>query len=127
MSLPPDERPRQRPVIKAEESGNVILASYPKLRPPPITPISIFSYPNYDSPIKTREAAVRNGILGNKTKISTAVIATVIAVVIALTLFYHYNHSPTTQSTTIKAPANVSATQMLSHNTLLLFRICKEF
>jgi uncharacterized protein YjbI with pentapeptide repeats len=32
MSLPPDERPKQRPVIKAEESGNVILASYPKLR-----------------------------------------------------------------------------------------------
>ncbi|MFZ0511760.1 MAG: caspase family protein, partial [Candidatus Nitrosopolaris sp.] len=43
MSLPPDERPRQRPVIKAEESGNVILASYPEFRPPqspsPITPI----------------------------------------------------------------------------------------
>ena len=40
MSLPPDERPRQRPVIKAEESGNVILASYPDLRtPPPISPI----------------------------------------------------------------------------------------
>jgi uncharacterized caspase-like protein len=33
MSLPPDERPKQRPMIKAEESANVILASYPQLKP----------------------------------------------------------------------------------------------
>ena len=33
MSLPPDERPKQRPMIKAEESRNVILASYPELKP----------------------------------------------------------------------------------------------
>ena len=33
MSLPSDERPKQRPVIKAEESGNVVLAPYPRLIP----------------------------------------------------------------------------------------------
>jgi hypothetical protein len=44
MSLPPDERPRQRPIIKAEESGNVILVSYPDLRtPPPPSPITPLS------------------------------------------------------------------------------------
>jgi hypothetical protein len=37
MSLPPDERPKQRPLLKTEESGNVILASYPDLRSPPPT------------------------------------------------------------------------------------------
>ena len=55
MSLPSDKRPKQRPIIKAEESGNVILASYPKLRPPPVTPIP--NNPIYESPTKTREAA----------------------------------------------------------------------
>jgi hypothetical protein len=45
MRLPFDERPRQRPMIKAEESGNVILASYPELRPPP-HPSTIMSVPS---------------------------------------------------------------------------------
>ncbi len=56
MSLPPDERPKQRPVIKAEESGNVVLASYPKLIPPPIT--STPYNPIYESPTKPREADI---------------------------------------------------------------------
>ena len=115
MSLPPDERPKQRPVIKAEESGNVVLASYPKLIPPPITPTP--NNPIYESPTKPREATLHKGILRSKTKISIAVLATaVIAAVIALALFDHYNHLPTTQSTTIKAPANVSARQILPNN-----------
>ncbi|MGC1932213.1 MAG: tetratricopeptide repeat protein, partial [Candidatus Nitrosopolaris sp.] len=33
MSLPLDKRPRQTPITRAEESGNIILASYPKLKP----------------------------------------------------------------------------------------------
>ena len=33
ISLPSDERPKQRPILKTEESGNVILASYPELKP----------------------------------------------------------------------------------------------
>ncbi|HXX97362.1 MAG TPA: caspase family protein [Candidatus Bathyarchaeia archaeon] len=33
MSLLPDKRPKQKPMIKAEESANVILASYPQLKP----------------------------------------------------------------------------------------------
>jgi uncharacterized caspase-like protein len=33
ISLPPDERPKQRPLIKTEESRNVILASYSELKP----------------------------------------------------------------------------------------------
>jgi hypothetical protein len=33
ISLPPDERPKHRPMIKAEESRNVTLASYPELKP----------------------------------------------------------------------------------------------
>jgi len=40
MSLPSDERPKQRPMLKTEESRNVILVSYPKLKPllpPPTT------------------------------------------------------------------------------------------
>jgi tetratricopeptide (TPR) repeat protein len=94
MSLPLDERPKQRPMLKTEESGNVILASYPDLRSPPptaqIMPIS--SSP----PTKSGEAAVHKGILRSKTKISVAVgIATVITVVFTLALFNYYNH-PTT-------------------------------
>jgi tetratricopeptide (TPR) repeat protein len=85
MSLPSDERPKQRPMLKTEESGNVILASYPDLRsPPPTTQNPISSNP----PAKSGEAAVHNGILRSKTKISIAVgITAVIAVVIALALF----------------------------------------
>jgi hypothetical protein len=33
MSLPLDKRPRQTPITRAEESGNIILASYPELKP----------------------------------------------------------------------------------------------
>jgi hypothetical protein len=44
MSLPLHERPKQRPMLKKEESGNVILASYPEskalLPPPSIMPTS---------------------------------------------------------------------------------------
>jgi len=94
MSLPLDERPKQRPMLKTEESGNVVLASYPKLIPPPTTPVPNNSI--YESPTKTREATEHKGILRSKTKISIAVgIATVIAVVLTLTLFNYYNHSPT--------------------------------
>jgi tetratricopeptide (TPR) repeat protein len=78
MGLPPDERPRQRPMIKTEESGNVILASYPELRPP-----------QSPSPITLAIAQeVRKGFLRSKTKISIAVgIAAIVAVVITLALF----------------------------------------
>ena len=83
MSLPSGERPKQRPMLKTEESGNVILASYPDLRSPPPTSPIIPSSP----PTKSGEAAVHKGILRSKTKISIAVIAAVIGVVIALALF----------------------------------------
>lgn len=33
MSLPSDERPKLRPILRTEESANVILASYPELKP----------------------------------------------------------------------------------------------
>jgi hypothetical protein len=33
MSLPADKRPRQKPITRAEESGDVILASHPEIRP----------------------------------------------------------------------------------------------
>jgi uncharacterized caspase-like protein len=33
MSLPVEKRPKQKPITRAEESGEVILASYDKLRP----------------------------------------------------------------------------------------------
>jgi len=82
MGLPLDER-EQRPMLKTEESGNVILASYPDLRSPPPTSPIIPSSP----PTKSGEAAVHKGILRSKTKISIAVIAAVIGVVIALALF----------------------------------------
>ena len=79
MSLPPDERPKQRPMLKTEESGNVILASYPDLRsPPPTTQIMPSSLPT-----KSGEAAVHKGILRSKTKISIAVSLTVVALILA--------------------------------------------
>jgi tetratricopeptide (TPR) repeat protein len=91
MSLPIDERPKQRPMLKTEESGNVILASYPDLRSPPPT-AQIMSIPGGPAP-KGSEAAVHKGILRSKTKISLAVgIATVITVVFTLALFNYYNH-----------------------------------
>ena len=33
MSLPADKRPKQKPITRAEESGDVILASHPEIRP----------------------------------------------------------------------------------------------
>jgi hypothetical protein len=33
MSLPANKRPKQTPITKAEESGNVILAYHPELKP----------------------------------------------------------------------------------------------
>jgi hypothetical protein len=33
MSLPADKRPKQMPITRAEESGDVILASHPELKP----------------------------------------------------------------------------------------------
>ena len=33
MSLPSDKRPKQTPITRAEESGNVILAYHPELKP----------------------------------------------------------------------------------------------
>jgi hypothetical protein len=33
ISLPSQERPKQRPILKTEESRNVILTSYPELKP----------------------------------------------------------------------------------------------
>ena len=100
MSLPPDERPRQRPMIKAEESGNVILASYPELREPPppsiIKPMSDNQI--YEPHTKSREVVAHKGLLGSKTKISIAVLATVIAVALTLALFNYYNH-PSNQYT----------------------------
>ena len=63
MGLPLDERPKQRPMLKTEESGNVILASYPDLRsPPPTYPIIPSNHPP-----KSGEAAVHKGILRSKT------------------------------------------------------------
>jgi hypothetical protein len=41
MSLPVDRRPKQRPITKAEESGNVILASHPELKPVPKEPTPV--------------------------------------------------------------------------------------
>jgi tetratricopeptide (TPR) repeat protein len=82
MKLPVDERPRQRPMIKAEESGNVILASYPELRPPQ-PPSHITPIPN--NPANAQE--VRKGFL-SRTKISIAVgIAAVLVIVLGLALF----------------------------------------
>jgi hypothetical protein len=61
MSLPPDERPRQRPVIKAEESGNVILASYPKLRSSNIEDILAFLNESF-SVVVNANAIITTGI-----------------------------------------------------------------
>ena len=106
MSLPPDERPRQRPMIKAEESGNVILASYPELRPSP--PSTIMSVPRNPA-TKSLESAVHKGILGSKNKIVIAVSVIVIIVGLTFVVFNYYNH----HSPVNKIPTNVSATQMI--------------
>jgi len=85
MGLPLDERPKQRPMLKTEESGNVVLASYPDLRSPPPTS-TIVPIPG-NPPSKSGEAAVHKGILRSKTKISIAALAAIIAVVVTLALF----------------------------------------
>jgi Tfp pilus assembly protein PilF len=101
MGLPLDERPKQRPMLKTEESGNVILASYPDLRSP-LPTSSITPIPG-NLPPKSGEAAVHKGILTSKTKISiVGGIAAVVAVVLTLALFNYYSHlatylPPTTQ------------------------------
>jgi tetratricopeptide (TPR) repeat protein len=81
-SLPAEKRPRQKPLMRSETSGEIILASYPKKQPTlPIMPI-----PN--SPTKSSEAEVHKGILGSKPKILIGVgIAAVVAVVLTLALF----------------------------------------
>ncbi|MGC2570991.1 MAG: tetratricopeptide repeat protein [Candidatus Nitrosopolaris sp.] len=111
MSLPPNERPKQRPMLKTEESGNVTLASYPDLRTPQIMPIP--SSP----PTKSGEAAVHKGILRSKTKISITVLATVIAVMIILAIF-SYNHSSTTTTTT---PSNGLLPDMVKDDKYVLY------
>jgi tetratricopeptide (TPR) repeat protein len=97
MRLPFHKRPRQKPGIQG--SGNIVLVSS-KLGPPP----------HPENPIPGK------GILGSKTKILIAVLATVIAIAFTSVLFTYYNHS-----TTIKAPTNVSAAQMLINKKYALY------
>ena len=40
MNLPPGKRPKQKPITKAEMSGDIILASYPNLAEKPVVDIS---------------------------------------------------------------------------------------
>jgi len=84
-SLPVEKRPRQKPLMRSETSGEIILASYPKKSP--ASPHLIMPIPS--NPFtKSSEAEVHKGILRSKTKISIAVgIAAVVAVVITLALF----------------------------------------
>ena len=90
MSLPLDERPKQRPMLKTEESGNVILASYPDLRSPQPSPIMpIPSSP----PPKSVQAAVHKGILRNKTKISTVASVTVVALILVTLYLSPFQHN----------------------------------
>jgi YVTN family beta-propeller protein len=75
--LPAEKRPRQKPLMKSETSGEIILASYPK-KP------QIMTIPA--SPANSSEAVVHTGIRGKKTKISIA--ASLIAVALILTTSY---------------------------------------
>jgi hypothetical protein len=80
-SLPTEKRPRQKPLMRSETSGEIVLASYPKK--PPSSPL----IPVPDGPTK---------ILGSKSKILVgAGIAAVVAVVLTLALF---NQPPLTTS-----------------------------
>ena len=90
MSLPPDERPKQRPMLKTEESGNVTLASYPDLRSPPTS--TIIPIPSSPPP-KSGQAAVHKEILRNKTKISTVTSVTVVALILATLYLSPFQHN----------------------------------
>jgi hypothetical protein len=86
MSLPLDERPKQRPMLKTEESGNVILASYPESRSPPS---SIMPSP---SSLPTK-SDVHKGILRSKSKISIAVSVTVVALILGALFLLPPHHN----------------------------------
>lgn len=94
-------------MIKAEESGNVILASYPELREPP-PPSPIMPIPN--SLTKSTESSVHRAIVRSKSKILIAVFA-VVAIALTLGLTNYYNHST----------SNMSAQQMLSDKKYALY------
>ena len=53
MNLPPGKRPKQKPITKAETSGDIILASYPKLAVARSIPTP--SPPQIKPPIKPKE------------------------------------------------------------------------
>jgi YVTN family beta-propeller protein len=76
-SLPAEKRPRQKPLMKSETSGEIILASYPKKPPSP----QIMPIPN--SPSNSSEAVVHTGIRRKKIKISIAVSVTAVALILA--------------------------------------------
>lgn len=80
MNLPPGKRPKQKPVTKAETSGDIILASYPDLVPArPVPP----TLPPPVSPPKPN-----GGKSWKKAKILIPIVSVaVIGIVIALTFF----------------------------------------
>jgi tetratricopeptide (TPR) repeat protein len=86
-NLSPEKRRRQKPSMKSETSGEIVLASYPKLRLP--SPTMLISNTTKS------EAEVRKGILGSKSKILIAALATVIVIALTLALLTYYNHPPT--------------------------------
>jgi tetratricopeptide (TPR) repeat protein len=111
-SLPVEKRPRQKPLMKSETSGEIILASYPKSKL--LSPTaSVLSSP----PVKSTEAAVHKGILRSKSKILVAALATVVAITLTLALFNHHNYSSTT---TTSAPlVGRTSTTSASNDTAL--------
>jgi hypothetical protein len=81
MSLPADKRPRQTPITRAEESGDVILASHPELRKVVETmPVKTSSVSKYSH---TKQGQSRYQFLGlNRKQIMIPVIVAAAAAVI---------------------------------------------
>jgi YVTN family beta-propeller protein len=86
-SLPAEKRPRQKPLMRSETSGEITLASYPKKSPSQ----QIMPIPN--SPTNSSEAAVHKGILRSKTKISIAISLTVVVLILATSIVLPSHHN----------------------------------
>jgi tetratricopeptide (TPR) repeat protein len=94
-NLSPEKRRRQKPSMKSETSGEIVLASYPELRLPS---------PSMLIPNTTKsEPEVRKGTLGSKSKI---LIWVGIGTVIAIALLFSYSHSSNFSSSMLQDMAS---------------------
>jgi Caspase domain len=106
MSLPADKRPRQKPITRAEESGDVILASYDKLRPVTKKGVTAAILPPDDS--SSVELRKYQFLRRNRYRLLVPIVAAAIAGIILLlpTTVFHPNHANNITSIIYNAGSN---------------------